>query len=119
MEAQVSALDTNEKEVILTLELDASQAASGDLEKVTCNDCVWTGGFKPANSNEFQWNNSSEMTFEYFHDGAGSWEFENQACVAIVQDGEGWSAMNCNTRAKFACERYEGFGHITEGIEYE
>jgi hypothetical protein len=59
------------------------------------------------------------MTFTYFHEGASAWEFENKACIAIVEDGEKWSAMNCSTKAKFACERYDGFDHITDGVNYE
>jgi hypothetical protein len=59
------------------------------------------------------------MTFAYFHQDASNWARENRACAAIVEDGEGWSAVDCATKAKFACERYDGFGHITEGIDYE
>jgi len=66
MEAKIDGLESVDKEVILTF--------AGD--DTFCNDCVWIGAYKPQNSNDYLWNNSRDMVWEYFHEEAYNWERE-------------------------------------------
>jgi hypothetical protein len=58
------------------------------------------------------------MSFDNWHDNASTWEEEDKACVSIVEDGQGWSSMDCSIKAKFVCEREAGFNHITAGVDF-
>jgi hypothetical protein len=103
VESQISEVREVDKQVILFL--------NGD--EIICRDCFWLGAQKPANSEVFQWTDSNSVTFTNWHENSDYWDEEDKACVSIAEDGQGWSAMDCNIKSKFICERELGFEHFT------
>jgi hypothetical protein len=95
LEQQIAVLEQPERDIILYFI---------DYE-IICNDCFWMSGKRLQNSSTFHWGNELSFTFENWHPNAWQWEDQTSTCVAIVEDGSGWSSMDCNTKAKFACER--------------